>query len=128
MALSQVVFDLAARPKYIKGLREEIKEVLAEDGYDIDGEGFTKLKKSSYTKLRKLDSFLKESQRLSPPGISSSPYPLNLPHFNKTFSFHATHDHFPPYPLHRPHHSYQHPICLRLPSHPLFPPDHRLLP
>jgi len=72
MALSQVVFDLAARPEYIKGLREEIKEVLAEDGYDIDGEGFTKLKKSSYTKLRKLDSFLKESQRLSPPGISSS--------------------------------------------------------
>ncbi|KFY44692.1 hypothetical protein V495_03311 [Pseudogymnoascus sp. VKM F-4514 (FW-929)] len=72
MALSQVVFDLAARPEYIKGLREEIKEVLTEDGYDIDGEGFTKLKKSSYTKLRKLDSFLKESQRLSPPGISSS--------------------------------------------------------
>jgi hypothetical protein len=72
MALSQVVFDLAARPEYIKGLREEIKEVLAEDGYDIDGEGFTKLKKSSYTKLRKLDSFLKESQRLSPPGISLS--------------------------------------------------------
>ncbi|OBT83123.1 hypothetical protein VE02_08061 [Pseudogymnoascus sp. 03VT05] len=71
MALSQVVFDLAARPEYIKGLREEIKEVLAEDGYDIDGDGFTKLKKSSYTKLRKLDSFLKESQRLSPPGITS---------------------------------------------------------
>ncbi|OBT50098.1 hypothetical protein VE04_09711 [Pseudogymnoascus sp. 24MN13] len=71
MALSQVVFDLAARPEYIKGLREEIKEVLAGDGYDIDGDGFTKLKKSSYTKLRKLDSFLKESQRLSPPGITS---------------------------------------------------------
>ncbi|KFY21883.1 hypothetical protein V491_02923 [Pseudogymnoascus sp. VKM F-3775] len=71
MALSQVVFDLAARPEYIKGLREEIRDVLAEDGYDIDGEGFTKLKKSSYTKLRKLDSFLKESQRLSPPGITS---------------------------------------------------------
>lgn len=76
MALSQVVFDLAARPEYIKGLREEIKEVLEGDGYDIDGDGFTKLKKSSYTKLRKLDSFLKESQRLSPPGISSSPRPL----------------------------------------------------
>lgn len=72
MALSQVIYDLAARPEYIKGLREEIKDVLAEDGYDIDGEGFTKLKKSSYTKLRKLDSFLKESQRLSPPGISLS--------------------------------------------------------
>lgn len=75
MALSQVIYDLAARPEYIKGLREEIKEVLAEDGYDIDGEGFTKLKKSSYTKLRKLDSFLKESQRLSPPGISLFPPP-----------------------------------------------------
>lgn len=80
MALSQVVFDLAARPEYIKGLREEIKEALTEDGYDIDGEGFTKLKKSSYTKLRKLDSFLKESQRLSPPGISSShPTPRTAP-------------------------------------------------
>ncbi|OBT60670.1 hypothetical protein VE03_09880 [Pseudogymnoascus sp. 23342-1-I1] len=71
MANSEALFDLAAHPEYIKILREEIKEVLTEDGYDIDGEGFTKLKKSSFNKLRKLDSFIKESQRFSPPGIIS---------------------------------------------------------
>lgn len=103
MALSQVVFDLAARPEYIKGLREEIKDVLAEDGYDVDGDGLTKLKKSSYTKLRKLDSFLKESQRLSPPGISSLPPPTQPTHSNKASSLHATRDNLQRYPLHWPH-------------------------
>lgn len=72
MSLTQAIFDLAAHPEYFEILREEIKEVLAIDGYDVDGEGFVKLKKPSYTKLKKLDSFLKESQRLSPIGIRES--------------------------------------------------------
>jgi hypothetical protein len=70
MAVWHVMFDLACRPEYIQPLRDEIDKVIAEDGQDVDEEGFLKLKKTSMAKLRKLDSFLKESQRLSPPGLS----------------------------------------------------------
>ncbi|RDW73039.1 hypothetical protein BP6252_06946 [Coleophoma cylindrospora] len=66
MAVSQVIFDLASHPEYVKPLREEIQQVIAEDGQDADSTGFHKLKKASFTKLKKLDSFMKESQRLSP--------------------------------------------------------------
>jgi cytochrome P450 len=72
MTLSQAVYDLASKPEYIKMLREEIQHVIAEDGQDVDGEGFVKLKKTSFAKLRKLDSFVKESQRLAPLDISKS--------------------------------------------------------
>lgn len=75
MALSQIIFDLAARPEYIKVLREEIREIIAEDGQEVDIDGHVKLKKTSFTKLKKLDSFVKESQRLSPPSIGKSPPP-----------------------------------------------------
>ena len=69
MATTQAIFDLAARREYIQPLRDEIQQVIDEDGEDADDEGFLKLKKMSMPKLRKLDSFLKESQRLSPPGV-----------------------------------------------------------
>ncbi|KAF4633486.1 hypothetical protein G7Y89_g4629 [Cudoniella acicularis] len=72
MAVCHAVYDIACRPEYIEPLREEINKVLQEDGYDIDGEGFLQLKKTSMSKLRKLDSFLKETQRLSPPGFISN--------------------------------------------------------
>lgn len=71
MAVSQAIFDMAARPEYIQPLRDEIDQVLQEDGQDVDGDEFVKLKKASLTKLRKMDSFLKESQRLSPPIFTS---------------------------------------------------------
>jgi cytochrome P450 len=71
MATWHAIFDLASRPEYIQPLRDEIQRVIDEDGQDVDGEGFLKLKKTSLTKLRKLDSFMKESQRLSPPGFAS---------------------------------------------------------
>lgn len=74
MATTQVIFDLASRREYIKPLRDEIQQVIDEDGQDTDGEGFLKLKKASLTKLKKLDSFLKESQRMSPPGVSTFPF------------------------------------------------------
>jgi len=81
MAVWHVVFDLACRPDYIQPLRDEIEKVIVEDGKDVDEEGFLKLKKNSITKLRKLDSFFKESQRLSPPGLSTfhTPAPNTLP-------------------------------------------------
>jgi cytochrome P450 len=57
-----VLYDLATRPEYMAELRDEIESVaLAEGGW----------KKTSYSKLLKLDSFLRESQRISPPSVLS---------------------------------------------------------
>ena len=61
-ALSYIVFDLAGHPEQIEELRQELREVVGEGGV-ID--------KSTLPKLRKLDSFAKESQRLSPPSLGS---------------------------------------------------------
>ena len=69
-AASQVIFDLVSRPEYIKLLRDEIQQVIEEDGYDDIGGKSHKLKKQSIPKLKKLDSFLKESQRFSPPTVA----------------------------------------------------------
>jgi cytochrome P450 len=57
-----VLYDLAAHPQYLSALREEILEAANTPG------GWNK---TSYSKLRKLDSFLKESQRLNPPSVLS---------------------------------------------------------
>ena len=54
------LYDLAANPQYLQPLLDEIEEV-GKEGWH----------KSSYTKLRKLDSFLKESQRFNPPSLLS---------------------------------------------------------
>ncbi|KAF2106366.1 cytochrome P450 [Lophiotrema nucula] len=56
VTLLQALFDLAARPEYMEPLREEIRE--------HSGDG--RLDKYSVVKLKKLDSFMKESQRLNP--------------------------------------------------------------
>lgn len=69
-AASQVIFDLVSRPEYIKPLRDEIQQVIEEDGYDNIGGKSHKLKKQSIPKLKKLDSFMKESQRFSPPTVA----------------------------------------------------------
>ncbi|KAJ8066894.1 hypothetical protein OCU04_004279 [Sclerotinia nivalis] len=57
MALTHVIFDLCAMPEYIEPLRFEALSALAED----NGEW----KLSTIKKLRRLDSFLKESQRVN---------------------------------------------------------------
>ena len=82
MATCHTIYDMACRSEYVKPLRKEINEVLQEDGYDVDGEGFLKLKKPSLSKLRKLDSFIKESQRISPTamGMYSVQIPSNSRH------------------------------------------------
>ena len=61
MNLTQATFDLLAHPEYIQDLRQEVVDVLAEEG------GWTK---QALSKMKKADSFIKESQRLSPPGLS----------------------------------------------------------
>ncbi|OJJ34579.1 hypothetical protein ASPWEDRAFT_42561 [Aspergillus wentii DTO 134E9] len=56
------VFDLAAYPEYFQPLRDEIKAVVEADG---------RLKHASLPKLKLMDSFIKESQRLNPGEIAS---------------------------------------------------------
>ncbi|KAH7048220.1 cytochrome P450 monooxygenase [Macrophomina phaseolina] len=56
VTLLQAIFDLAARPEYAEPLRQEIVD------HSVDG----KLDKYGVANLKKLDSFIKESQRLNP--------------------------------------------------------------
>jgi cytochrome P450 len=64
MTVTKALYDLASRPEYTKPLREEVETVLKEEG------GFTQ---NGIRRLDLIDSFLKESQRLSPIGNSSLP-------------------------------------------------------
>ncbi|KAK7750955.1 hypothetical protein SLS62_007088 [Diatrype stigma] len=57
MAITHAVFDLCAMPEYIEPLRSEARAALAQDNGEWQ---FSTLKK-----LRRLDSFLKESQRVN---------------------------------------------------------------
>jgi hypothetical protein len=68
MAISHAIFDLAANPKYADELRKEIEGVIEEENQPDK-----QLKKTSMPKLKKLDSFIKESQRMNPPGASKYP-------------------------------------------------------
>lgn len=60
---AHLLYDLCSRPEYIEPLRIEIEEMLAEEG------SFTKV---GFTKLVKLDSFMKESQRFHPLSLRES--------------------------------------------------------
>lgn len=60
MSAAHAMYDLCAHPEYFEPLRQEALEVLREDG------GW---KKTTLNKMRKLDSFLKESQRINPPSL-----------------------------------------------------------
>jgi len=61
LAFLNALFNLATYPEYVQPMREEVEGV-------INGEGWTK---SAIGKLRKVDSFLRESQRLSGNGAFS---------------------------------------------------------
>jgi cytochrome P450 len=56
------LYNLATYPEYVQPLREEIEAVIQEQGWS----------KASITKMTKLDSFVKETMRLSP--ISACTY------------------------------------------------------
>ncbi|KAI9926545.1 hypothetical protein ASPWEDRAFT_119143 [Aspergillus wentii DTO 134E9] len=60
MSAAHAMYDLCAHPEYFEPLRQEAYDVLREDG------GW---KKTTLNKMRKLDSFLKESQRVNPPSL-----------------------------------------------------------
>lgn len=60
IAAAHAIFDICAAPEYFEPLREELIDALRED----EGWG-----KTTVNKLPKMDSFLRESQRLSPPSL-----------------------------------------------------------
>ncbi|KAI0060022.1 cytochrome P450 [Artomyces pyxidatus] len=60
-AFAHMLYHLAAEPNHIKPLREEVESVIAADGWT----------KTSMGKMRKIDSFIRESQRLHGPGHTS---------------------------------------------------------
>jgi DNA-binding SARP family transcriptional activator len=58
--LCHILHNLLTRPEYEQPIREEIIAVIKEEGWS----------KTAMGKLRKLDSFIKESLRVTPaPGI-----------------------------------------------------------
>ena len=66
---AHLVYDLCYRREYIEPLREEIVAMLREEG------SFTK---AGLSKLVKMDSFMKESQRFSPLVFSEMKFQLHL--------------------------------------------------
>ena len=69
VTLTNVLFDIAARREYVEPLREEMEEVIRAHGWTKEGMG----------KMRKLDSFMKESSRLS--GVATGEHPLYRGYF-----------------------------------------------
>jgi Cytochrome P450 len=55
----RVLYRLLSHPEYIEPLREEVEAVVAEEGWTRAG----------MDKMRKLDSFLRETQRIDPESI-----------------------------------------------------------
>lgn len=53
--MTNILYDLAMYPEYIAPMREEVEAI-------VKAEGWTK---TSVAKMRKVDSFVKESQRLA---------------------------------------------------------------
>ncbi|KAH6915699.1 cytochrome P450 [Coprinopsis sp. MPI-PUGE-AT-0042] len=56
MTFTQALYDLAAHPEYAETLRQEVQSAVSEEGWS----------KGAVDKMQKLDSFIKESQRLRP--------------------------------------------------------------
>jgi hypothetical protein len=59
---TQVLYRLLSHPEYIEPLRQEAESVIAEEGWT----------KVGVDKMHKLDSFLRETQRIDGLGISLS--------------------------------------------------------
>ncbi|KAL1636501.1 hypothetical protein SLS56_001084 [Neofusicoccum ribis] len=62
MSITHMIYDLIEHPEYVEPLREELLSVISETG------GY---QKETMAKLKKLDSFMKESQRFNPPGLTT---------------------------------------------------------
>lgn len=77
MSFTHALYDLAAMPNYIQPMREEVETVVKKEGWS----------KVALTKMRKLDSFLKESQRFNGLGCSESICDIYHCQLNYLFSF-----------------------------------------
>ena len=77
-AATNVILDLCARPEYTQLLREEAMQAIQDDGG---------IKASTLTKLKIMDSFMKESRRVNPLGLCKS---LPFPHFERGFENRAS--------------------------------------
>ncbi|KIX09575.1 uncharacterized protein Z518_00655 [Rhinocladiella mackenziei CBS 650.93] len=64
IALTQVIFELAQRPCYVEPLREEIFTALGSRESRLP-----QFNKDTIHSLRKMDSFIKETQRVNPPSL-----------------------------------------------------------
>ncbi|GFF25551.1 ent-kaurene oxidase [Aspergillus lentulus] len=64
MLMTHAIYDLMVRPEYIEPLREEVRETV-KDGWD-------KVTQASFASQRRLDSFMRESQRFNPTGELST--------------------------------------------------------
>lgn len=53
--MTHAMYDLCAHPEYLEPLRQEVTDVLADEGWH----------KTRLSRLHKLDSLLKESQRFN---------------------------------------------------------------
>ncbi|KAH7908171.1 cytochrome P450 [Hygrophoropsis aurantiaca] len=60
-SFTQALFNLAANPQYIKPLREEVEAIIEKEGWS----------KGAMVKMRKVDSFLRETQRFEGIGCLS---------------------------------------------------------
>ena len=60
MAAIHTFYDIYAHPEYIQPLREEVVNCVEEEG------GWSRV---TFNKMLKMDSFMKESQRLNPPSL-----------------------------------------------------------
>lgn len=86
--LVDCLYDMTAHPEYLEPLREEVQQVLAEEG------GWSK---AAPAKLVKMDSFMKESQRAHAPTPSESPLPVESP-----LGLHITYQERSQFQAHRP--------------------------
>ncbi|CZT21185.1 related to cytochrome P450 monooxygenase (lovA) [Ramularia collo-cygni] len=78
-ALSYIIYDLAGYPDFIAELRQEVIDVVGEGG---------RIDKATLPKLRKLDSFARESQRMNPPSLVNIPRVVTNPKGLRTASGH----------------------------------------
>ncbi|KAB8205322.1 cytochrome P450 [Aspergillus parasiticus] len=71
MLITHAMYDLMVHPEYLEPLREEIHETLRD--------GWIRASLSDFGAQRRLDSFLRESQRLNPPSEVSAQRVLGRP-------------------------------------------------
>ena len=76
-AVTQALFDLASNPECMKPLREEVEEVTKREGWT----------KAALDQMVKVDSFVKESQRLHPAAVRELLYNVSIHNFHHFYFY-----------------------------------------